>query len=103
MMNYNIACENLGIDKQTKITKEYLKKMYKMNALKYHPDKNKSPNASIKFQEIHTSYEFLMKSLEYGNCGGGEDGGIDGEDKCGFDDDDAYGEHSGYSGILFSF
>lgn len=82
-MNYNIACENLGIDKNKKITKEYLKKVYRMNALKYHPDKNSSPNASIKFQEIHSSYEYLLKTLEYEN------------------DEDV--EPTGYSGILFSF
>ena len=90
-MNYNIACENLGIDKNKKITKEYLKKVYRMNALKYHPDKNSSPNASIKFQEIHSSYEYLLKTLEYDNV---------------FNDtneNDEEVEHTGYSGILFSF
>jgi len=82
-MNYNIACENLGIDKNKKITKEYLKKMYRMNALKYHPDKNSSSDASVKFQEIHSSYEYLLNSLEYM-----------GEEEV---------EPTGYSGILFSF
>lgn len=90
-MNYNIACENLGIDKNKKITKEYLKKVYRMNALKYHPDKNSSPNASIKFQEIHTSYEYLLKTLEYDNV----------FNDTNENDEDV--EPTGYSGILFSF
>lgn len=91
MMNYNIACEKLGIDKNKKITKEYLKKVYRMNALKYHPDKNSSPNASIKFQEIHSSYEYLLKTLEYDNI-------LDGNNE-----NDEEVENTGYSGILFSF
>lgn len=90
-MNYNIACENLGIDKNKKITKEYLKKVYRMNALKYHPDKNSSPNASIKFQEIHSSYEYLLKTLEYDNV----------FNDTNENDEDV--EPTGYSGILFSF
>ena len=94
MMNYNIACENLGIDKNKKITKEYLKKVYRMNALKYHPDKNSSPNASIKFQEIHSSYEYLMKSLEYNIFN-------ENDENNGNEDEET--EHTGYSGILFSF
>ena len=94
MMNYNIACENLGIDKNKKITKDFLKKVYRMNALKYHPDKNSSPNASIKFQEIHSSYEYLMKSLEYNVFNGNDENN-------GNEDEET--EHTGYSGILFSF
>jgi len=94
-MNYNKACDNLGIDKNKKITKEYLKKVFRMNALKYHPDKNSSPDASLKFQKIHESYEYLMKSLEYNIFGGIDDGNED--------NDDNDNEKTGYSGILFSF
>jgi DnaJ-class molecular chaperone len=98
MINYNSACENLGIDKNKKITREYLKKAYRMNALKYHPDKNSSQDASVKFQQIHESYEYLMKSLEYNIFGGNNDGNADNDDN-----DDNDNEKTGYSGILFSF
>jgi DnaJ-class molecular chaperone len=94
-MNYNIACENLGIDKKQKITKEYLKKIYRMNALKYHPDKNSSPDASIKFQEIHSSYEYLLKTFEYNSFGYSDD-------TEGTEENEEV-EPTGYSGILFSF
>ena len=93
MMNYNSACENLGIDKNKKITKEYLKKVYRMNALKYHPDKNSSHDASVKFQTIHESYEYLMKSLEYNIFGGNNDGNADNDDN---DDNDNDNEKTGY-------
>ena len=65
-----------------------------MNALKYHPDKNSSPDASIRFQQIHESYEYLMKSLEYNIFDGNDDNN---------DDNDNDNEKTGYSGILFSF
>lgn len=39
---------------------EIIKKQYRVMALKYHPDKNKMPDAVEKFQQIQTAYETLL-------------------------------------------
>lgn len=54
----------LGLNDET-VTMENIKKQYRYNALKYHPDKNKSADASEKFQEIHLAYEFLLNNHFY--------------------------------------
>ena len=45
------------------LTNNELKKAYHINALIYHPDKNKAVNSTNSFQKIHEAYNYLHKLI----------------------------------------
>jgi len=59
-MDLEKACRVLNIDENV-LNLENIKRKYKQQALLYHPDKNKSPDAVSRFQEIGEAYDFLLK------------------------------------------
>lgn len=60
-MNFKTAMNILEFDiEKDELDIDTIKKKYRMMALLYHPDKNKSKTALEKFQDIQNAYEFLI-------------------------------------------
>lgn len=62
-MKYTHALKILNIDENTSpnvVTTDFIKKAYRKQALKIHPDKNKSQNASEEFKELKDAYDLLL-------------------------------------------
>ena len=58
-MNRNRAIELLEL-KSNEVTEiDAIKRQYRIKALLYHPDKNKSSDAASQFRDIHEAYKFL--------------------------------------------
>lgn len=66
-MNYNQACKYLEFKKNDEINENTIKKQYRMLALTYHPDKNNSPDAKVKFQLINDAYQYLLSYEGFNN------------------------------------
>ncbi len=70
MSNKRDYYEVLGVSKQA--SEEQIKKAYRKLALKYHPDRNKSPDAEEKFKEVSEAYAVLSdneKRMQYDQLG----------------------------------
>lgn len=70
-MNETRARYVLGIDNEIQMTPDLLKRQYRLKALRYHPDKNPSPDANDQFLLVREAYEYLsdhnspMENLSY--------------------------------------
>jgi hypothetical protein len=90
-MNYKESCDILEIDPGGEITLEKIKKQYRLKALLYHPDKNKSPDASENFLKVKSAYDYLLKSNDYNSESEEED------------DDEETLDKSSYRWKMYSF
>ena len=65
-MNVKNACKCLGINEKDihSLSESQIKHKYHILALKFHPDKNKSLNATERFQEIQEAYSFICKEKQ---------------------------------------
>jgi hypothetical protein len=91
-MNYNDACYHLELSDHNEITREVLKKQYRLLALTYHPDKNPSADAPDKFKHINNAYQYLSKHLE-------KDANSNMDDDIDFTEENS----KDYKWLLFSF
>jgi len=64
-MSFENALNLLELRDRT-FTLTELKQQYRMNALRYHPDKNREIDAVARFQEIKTAYDFLLPYAKSG-------------------------------------
>lgn len=97
-MNRELAMQILELNTDDITT---IKKQYRCLALKYHPDKNSSPNSQQKFQEINEAYNYLIKPDSLFDYSSDEE---DGEDyDINESNEFTYIDKSSYSYYLFSF
>ena len=55
------AFDTFGLTRKS--TKEQIKSKYRELSLKFHPDKNKSKNSTVKMTEINKAYEIIMGAV----------------------------------------
>lgn len=90
--------EVLGVPKSA--SPEDLKKAFRQQALKYHPDRNKDADASEKFKEVNAAYQVLSdpeRRAAYDRYG---HAGVSGSGGRGFDDFQNFG---GFGDIFDAF
>lgn len=101
-MDYTEACNILGLDVNKEYNIEDLKRIYRQNALIYHPDKNPGSDTTAVFHKIQNAYEFLLIEFGYSDS--------DDDVESSIDENNIYSFHNSisskiksYSNILYSF
>ncbi len=90
--------EVLGVERGA--TPEDLKKAFRKQALKYHPDRNKEPDANDRFKEVNEAYQVLsdpQRKAQYDQFGHER---VNGQAGRGFDGFEGFG---GFGDIFDSF
>jgi DnaJ-class molecular chaperone len=100
-MNYEVACDILGIDSNKEYNMEDLKRIYRQNALVYHPDKNLDTDTTHVFHNIQNAYEFLLIELGYADSDDGFE--LNDEESMDSFQDSISSKINSYSNILYSF
>ena len=88
------AYQILDIEPGTTLNKRQLKRQYTKLCLKYHPDKNTSPDACARFQKINESYTYLNDHLS------GETGTVEDEKDSGGRPEEAHVNMKTWQGIF---
>lgn len=95
-MNMQKYFKILNIDDELNLTHEILKKKYRLQALKYHPDRNKSDDANARFLEIQEAYDKINEYIQLSD----ELNSDDSDDQPDMDSDEGM---KNYQKLLFSF
>ena len=85
-------------------TQEEIKKAFRKQALKHHPDRNKTPDAATRFKEVNQAYQVLSdpeRKNVYDNYGAeGLRNGFGGQSSSGFEEFSGFG---GFGDIFDAF
>ena len=104
-MNYEMACEILGINLDVDLELSDLKRIYRQNALAYHPDKNPGSDTTAIFHKIQNAYDFLLIYLGHKDSDD-EEFNLDAhknEENCRSFQDSISSKINSYASILTSF
>jgi DnaJ-class molecular chaperone len=102
-MNYIEACSVLGLDSDKEYTLEELKRIYRQNALIYHPDKNPGSDTTAVFHNIQNAYDFLLVEFDYADSDDDDDFESSREENVYSFQDSISSKIKSYSNILYSF
>lgn len=96
-MDIQQACVIMEIDmnKLHLLTQKTLKITYRQMALKTHPDKNKSPDATKQFQQVGEAYNMILEELNMEDSNDSDD--------CDIDRGDESNQNTEYTHIFQSF